>query len=846
MNENVNDSRFYSEAFTDGATAGILRRTIIMAYLKAGETVYFGSSVSKSKQDINFNDTGKITGNDISVIFPNGTIKTYDVEDTGSKTGFIANATQEKMGPQFGSHTGSDYYNPLKFTAETEGTYTFRFHSVNGVRANPTERNTQGDFKSYSDSVNKDSQVAAWDITVVDSTNTVKTGRTWANYLSLNTGSQTAKSSLHVYVVTADSVIYKVDLNEISPWGFVFFANNAGFTTTDIVPKSVYHSFYDVSADLLNMNKMNLAVHLPNAADSESAQTFKLFFEEPSAEYLNTLQTVPSPEPITSVKFKGIDDYIAEEGSGGEFIFDTKGASTAELIFDFSTLVPASYKAAGGTGIVELNGPVKDGTNIFYWDGKDTAGFTIPSMAYDLDKILIKATPKLGEIHFPLIDVEQMDGGIVVERLNGGDRTDENKYNLYYNNYPLKTGSLTSATGSTGTLSMTTDGKTFSNKSVYVLPDGTMSYKISTSAFGGSIKAENIATLDEHGELKAINSNKTTMKYGSNGGNNAGIDIWTYYSPSDSTSTTTLDGGSETKLTIIAPSTPMGSISGRVFLDEDQNREYNVDGGDKTLSSKESGIEVELRSFADAGIVYTRTEEINGSSKDIVYKTTADIHGVYHFYGVPEGEYFVKVNIPDDKAYENTTENDGNNDAHRQEIIVVRDKETVAEDIGYSVDKDAAVHFTFTKNWGVSNPLADVRLRLFKVASNGIATPVAEDHTVVLNYDNDWTYTYNGMERDTNYYVEEYYTKFVDEEEVSVLIGRSPIFNTDDGYWKTGLAYKKDVASDEEKKNNTDDETRFYNLKFGFKTTDFNHYNITLVNDQAYDNKEYSDHDEKE
>lgn len=192
------------------------------------------------------------------------------------KDGYIANLSQEKQENNSG-------YTPLSFIAPVDGTYAFRFLSINGG-GNAVQNRCDEDFGNmvdyifYDDNGNgynhyKNPQqtgtVAAWDITVKspqeqstgentevnndentgdstegntgDSTEPIyvtQTGRVWTDRVFLNMGGNRASGDKtgdagvalfsNLYVLTHDSFEYKIDFNGIDPFGFAFYSNKRG------------------------------------------------------------------------------------------------------------------------------------------------------------------------------------------------------------------------------------------------------------------------------------------------------------------------------------------------------------------------------------------------------------------------------------------------------------------------------------------------------------------------------------------------------------------------------------------------------------------------------------------
>lgn len=68
---------------------------------------------------------------------------------------------------------------------------------------------------------------------------------------------------------------------------------------------------------------------------------------------------------------------------------------------------------------VEISGIVTpNARNRFYWDGCDGNGVPIPPGQYSIEDIVFTVTTKAGEIHFPIIDMENASGGITFTRLS--------------------------------------------------------------------------------------------------------------------------------------------------------------------------------------------------------------------------------------------------------------------------------------------------------------------------------------------------------------------------------------------------------------------------------------------
>lgn len=493
--------RTFAEYMDTGSTAGIVRKNIMQTYLKQGETVYFGSSVYDSQ----FDATRKLTGSpkaDIAVRYPDGTDHGFDNLQYG--IGFIKSDAQVKAGPKITAEdyadTNSKKYIPQTFEAPMSGIYEFAFQSKTGAQKSvDTSGSKVNETAEENDAVVKQAEagVAFWDITVIGRDGKVITGRTYSDFLALTTGAVKFPVSAEYYVVTKDGYIYKVTLDHIQPYGFIFFSNNQGLTTTGLTPSSIYHSVYDRDNNMKYLETDSLVTfHFPNTKDTDIAQTNMIFYGEPSPDLKGILYNDPvEPQGITEVFFKGHEDGKTYYTQGGTFSFESHGASSVSLVIDFSESIKGvledpstdnhikgairDYYKEGGTGIVEINGATTDGWNEFIWDGRDDNNVQMPVGVYTAEHLHVTAHPKAGEVHFPLLDVEGSVDGLEIERLNGDhgrdeDDADDSRYDIYYNNSPL-----TRYHTIEGYAAPEKENKAVnigSGKNYYVLSDGTRSH----------------------------------------------------------------------------------------------------------------------------------------------------------------------------------------------------------------------------------------------------------------------------------------------------------------------------------------------------------------------------------
>lgn len=651
---NMAEYRTYFEGLiqdeTKGFYAGVLRQCNIYTYLKAGETVYFGSSV----HDSYINEVGKNkksdlktspTGCDIVVTNPDGTVNSFDVIQ--NDVGFIDDRTKIENGPQITNDDKSDNskYIPLSFTASTSGVYEFRFQSRMGTVTAGTA-NVKVEDGAGALAGQGDCDVAFWDITVADQDGNEIHGRSFANYLAITTGAVPPKYFGEYYVVTKDGYIYDVTLEDLQPFGFVFFSNNQGLTTIGLTASSIYHSIYDDDNNILDIDTQEYVdFHHPNAVDTELAQTNMIFFEEPNKDLIGVLFDKPTePQPITEINFYGHQENKTYYTQGGTFRFESYGSTSVSLVIDFNSSIDSAldnpstdtkiinainkYRDAGGTGIVEINGAVTDGWNEFEWNGFDNNNIHMPIGVYDAHKISITAHPKAGEIHFPLLDVEGAVHGMTIERLNGSGGRDsklpsDSRFDIYYNNSPLAYGTIEGQADPTVSEKVITKIVSGKSNRYSELNDGTLSFKFNDNNLGGPshfvtkdeyvVNYPNISTLiknpnyvpveqrtnttdenllaepafihkpvDSRTTSFAFSRNKTNVNGG--GGNQAAVDVWTYHECA-------VVSEVEFKAQIeIIEKENVGEISGFVFYDDYSNGTrgtYKDSDGDYPLSDIE-------------------------------------------------------------------------------------------------------------------------------------------------------------------------------------------------------------------------------------------------------------------
>lgn len=719
--------RMYSE-WANNTTAGIDRKQVVYVYAFEGETVYYGSSVTNSKVDIDGTTVKSTeTGYDIVITAPDGTVLNTLNKDLGDvisgSSGHIRNVTMEKAGPNIDG-TNTNGYTPLSFTAEKSGVYEFHFQSVTATAVSADGSNPKPPVMASGTFNQQNSCIAAWDITIADTNKEIKSGRAFANYLSLNTGGNGVSSYTDLYVLTDDSYIYKVDLNGIDPYGFIFFANSRGLCSVELDSAPIYHS---VACGENNMSDLKTTCRVdyksPNSNDTALDKTYKIFFEEPSTELKDILYSEPEkPTPIKNLEFHGtISDNETYQGQGGNFTFDIQSGTSVTITMIF----PIENKTNSPANTVTLSNAVTPGKNTFYWDGNFDDGTAVPVGEYSLKDIKITTSSKSGEIHFPWFDVES-NNDINITRLNGPDTTSRTM--VYYNNLPLPSSKI----NDTDTVTKSGD--------YYRLADGTYTYGV----YNGYDKNINMQAGIDSNNSDILQFNTTGVIL--SGGNNAATDIWTYYQGDTLTQSFPIDS------IIIKPQpSDTGVLSGLIFYDSDG------EGGVYAKSNGDYGL---------TNIPVTITNANDGKT----YTTTTNLNGAYYFYNLPFGTYTIAPTV-NSTIYKNTT-----NNAPQTFSFTATGN---AEEIGYYFDDSASKDIIVQKRW--TNSIATeskVTIELFAQYTDSLNNTheIDMNQSVTLNEGNSWKSEFNSLPTTIDgypafYFIKEYYTHNGE----NILIGKSQI-----------------------------------------------------------------------
>ncbi|PDV96605.1 hypothetical protein A9Q02_06520 [Candidatus Chloroploca asiatica] len=440
---NLEGYRPYLEWHNTALTAGIPRQTTVKAFVRAGEQIFIGSSVMN-----------RLSG-DVVIRAPDGTTPATcsDRADTNEFYGRIVDRAQESVGPlpAVGGFQPC-IITPAETNAAGEGIWEFDFISPNpdfNIDNNPTPRLVTDEWAG-SDLANH--WIASWHVSVRDGTNATlqRTGRIFANYLALNMGGNAslfgAPDDLGLYqqfyILTVDGQGYRVNLNGIDPFGFIFFANAKGIV--DAQGQSIYRSIQLVADNLVQSMPPGYSFHKPEDPDDLAQRnvTHKIFFDltGPDPSMPATAQTpngetwllrgsqdlAPLPRNLTFVGEEGTPGQAGTNPLTGTFSFDAPADVTYEIVIDTNRngifTDPEDRILSGVTTAPRTSVP---------WDGRDQLGQRVAA-----GTVPVRAQVRLlgGEIHFPFIDAESNPNGMIIERVRPTFQTgDPDPFTIYYN-----------------------------------------------------------------------------------------------------------------------------------------------------------------------------------------------------------------------------------------------------------------------------------------------------------------------------------------------------------------------------------------------------------------------------
>lgn len=425
-------------------------RGIVKVFVKAGETLYLGSSAQG------------LGGGTIIARTPNGS--TYN---SGASTtiGRINNITEEMNGPL--PNTGGYTPYTILVGAAEGGIWEIQFESPNVNSAVDDNQPSKTVANAAWTQASNTAYISAFDVTVRDASNAFLTGRTYMNVFGGCLSGYDALFYGDFKILTKDGYIYNVNNNGQAGYIFVFFVNNKGFR--DGSGNAIYKSV---------ATSTNPPVHDPRAADTGTDITHKIFFNEPNTDMptsaslpggTSTWLLTPLVSPaVSNFLFTGTEGTLYKGGTfplGGNITFTS--SKVADYYLDLDINRNGSFADA-----VDVNktGVAAVGNNTVFWDGLDGQGNPVAGNL-SFSPSHMKLGLRGGEIHFPFMDVENNTNGIIITRTNGiGNPNDV----VYWDDNVTGIGGTTNLTG----ISSTTNGHKW----------GTTGY--SSTGFGNEISLD--------------------------------------------------------------------------------------------------------------------------------------------------------------------------------------------------------------------------------------------------------------------------------------------------------------------------------------------------------------------
>jgi gliding motility-associated-like protein/uncharacterized repeat protein (TIGR01451 family) len=381
-------------------------------YVKAGETIYVGSSAQG------------IGAGTINLRAPDGT--SYTSGNSAAK-GLIGNRNQEKAGPL--PNVGG--YTPFTKTAQTgqDGVWEIDFIATDNTQqfANPDAVPVDANWTQQ-----QGQYISAFDISVRDADNTkFIPGRVFTNVFSGILGTFNVGFNGVFNILTKDGYQYTLNNNGQAGNGFTFFVNNKGFRNAD--GTASYKSINSID----NPNTKD-----PRDADTQSDITQKIFFEPPAPDLPASANTPEgttwlliapgAASAVSDVGFTGVEGTAGKGGTaplGGNFTFNSPGGGTYTIAIDVNQN-GIFTDAADRT----LTGTVAPGPDTVRWDGLDGSGNKVTADTINGYKAQVSISTTAGEVHFPFFDVERNLNGILLTRLNGANTPDNV---MYWNDTPI-------------------------------------------------------------------------------------------------------------------------------------------------------------------------------------------------------------------------------------------------------------------------------------------------------------------------------------------------------------------------------------------------------------------------
>ncbi len=427
-------SRLYTQtaaAFCPLPTAGTHK-----VWVQTGDTIYVGQSMQGKT-------IGALTGT-INLRTPNGTTYT---SGTSTTVGLIANRAEELNGPDRPGYTSG--YTPFTrvVLAAEAGVWEIDFVSCEpaaGGGTNLTQAACPGhlfdnDFPAdtaWSGTglggqpivTGSSALILAWDVSVGNG-GALKTGRVYTNILTRtlpNNYPTIGGVYSTLYVLTNDGYSYRIKENGLNGASWSIFSNDRGITTGGTSRGNGYSGGTPSYQSEDNSNLIPLSVTDPRRQDTLDEYTNKIFYNKPASNLPATAPTryapftantttwlkTPVVSPLVSGltitgKEIGLANTVGPDGANITFTSNVAGSYAVDIDVNNNTLYTDAVDR-------RLTGVAVVGSNVVAWDGKDGTGAYLTNNP----TIKVKASINVGEVHFPMSDVEVNPFGIIIQRLD--------------------------------------------------------------------------------------------------------------------------------------------------------------------------------------------------------------------------------------------------------------------------------------------------------------------------------------------------------------------------------------------------------------------------------------------
>lgn len=514
---NAGGARAHLEWTTDNFGGTLKSRTLIRVYAQAGEYILVGSSaVGVGSGDAFIYTPGQVTGGIGTESIPATASAAFKATSQANK-GKITSRTLELAGPQSANTTANTGgWAPAYYQAPSTGLYSVVFYGPSGNVA--TAGSASGSIGTVDTSTAQSTTVSAWDVTV-RATATSATdidGRVFTYYLALNTGNNGRPLYSTVYACTADGYRYRIDLGGLDPFRFRMFGNQVGFFDSDGT-SPLYHDVVGSDGQLSTIQG-NCTLAPP---------AFPLFLNPPDDAALTAagVWTTPIAPAISGLSFTGTAGANnSRVGTGGTFSFTSNLSAVYDIVISRDG-VNFDPTLAGNR---RLRGLRPSGANAVAWDGKDNSGANFPvGTGY-----AVRGTIHAGEYHFPMVDAENnYYGGPAVTLLNAanplGNTTgfyDDRGYRTV-GGFNVTSDSAPGTSGSASKVGLVLGG---------VAPP--------TTPFSDPVNGFNTASAQRAFGVSSGSAGNTNVVNTGSFGDTKGLDQWTFFPSTPSTSTLNVQG----------------------------------------------------------------------------------------------------------------------------------------------------------------------------------------------------------------------------------------------------------------------------------------------------------------